>query len=143
MLMCSNFANTPNYYRLKILDFHSPWKIHNCIYFPHFSICTGADYIDGGKTPRGAPCRATNSLLLPYNIYQNGYNPMDRWSKRYPTAHQVSRNLFQITTDNVRNMRGFSTMFMTFGQFLDHDVALVPHESCKKKEYVFISLGIS
>ncbi|XP_066927072.1 uncharacterized protein [Clytia hemisphaerica] len=94
----------------------------------------GADYIDGGKTPRGAPCRATNSLLLPYNVYQTGYNPLDRWSKRYPTAHQVSRNLFQITTDNVRNMRGFSTMFMTFGQFLDHDVALVPHESCKTKD---------
>ncbi|XP_057310626.1 lactoperoxidase-like [Hydractinia symbiolongicarpus] len=68
-----------------------------------------ADYVDSNNldTPRGFP----------------GTLP------RVPTAHEVSRAVFRVQTIN-RQRSTLSTMFMAFGQFLDHDFAYTSHPPC-------------
>lgn len=75
------------------------------IFFP-----ADASYVDGFDTPRGFP--GTDPLL--------------------PPANEVSTNLFPVERSDERereNRDNLSVLFMTFGQFLDHDIALAPHPS--------------
>lgn len=94
-----------------------------------------ADYIDG-DTPRGFPCYyGTVSSFSLRNLQSNRHaSTIHRWATSNPTAHDVSRTLFKLTKKSVKNFKGLSTLFMTFGQFLDHDLALTPHEECKNKK---------
>lgn len=112
--------------------------LENAHYFHFITLpvfqCLGADYIDG-DTPRGFPCH-TNPIQFDSSFDDpNSPSTINRWSTSYPTPHQVSIAVFKITKKRVQNTRGLSTLFMTFGQFLDHDMTLTPHEECKKERY--------
>ena len=76
-----------------------------------FRIEIGPAYAKDGKqdTPRGFP--KTYPIL--------------------PAANAVSRALFSV--DNTGKSKHLTTMFMTFGQFLDHDITLTPKAECQKK----------
>lgn len=70
----------------------------------------GADYVDRVDTPRGFP----------------GTFP------EVPPANKVSQALFNVEHTNKGNGH-LTVMFMTFGQFLDHDLALSTHPECHDK----------
>ena len=71
---------------------------------------TGARYVDRRQvdTPRGFP----------------GTSPT------IPSANKVSMVAFEALETNGGNSRKLSTLFMTAGQFLDHDVGVSLHGSC-------------
>lgn len=71
---------------------------------------TGADYVDGTDTPRGFP----------------GTSPV------VPPANQVSNATFRVERTNKGNGH-LTVLFMTFGQFFDHDLALATHPECHEK----------
>ncbi|XP_066931789.1 peroxinectin A-like [Clytia hemisphaerica] len=72
-----------------------------------------ADYVDGITTPRGFP----------------------NTSPVVPTANQVSEAVFQVETTNNGNGNGLAVSFMTFGQFLDHDLTEVQMNRCQLKVF--------
>ena len=100
-------------------------------YFYH--ACLEAVYADKIDTPRGFPCKPSSLFAGADHNNNNDNRGKSYENPPIPTSHQVSRNLFKITTKNVKNQHSLSTMFMTFGQFLDHDITQTPHESCKRK----------
>lgn len=71
------------------------------------------EYASDGKfdTPRGFP--NTNPVLPPPNA--------------------VTQQLFDVENQNSGSTKKITTLFMTFGQFLDHDFTETPHQSCKQK----------
>ena len=90
------------------------------IYSLIFYFCyVGARYFDrdGLDTPFGHP-------FLQINSFQQ---------ERVPTAQEVSDFLFNIVDRDIGNNDKVSHIFMTFGQFLDHDLVYVRHdlEECK------------
>ena len=72
-----------------------------------FSFWIAPQYADGKDIPRGFP-----------------------GTPNIPSAHQVSQ-AFSKEKQNTGNYKDLSVLFMTFGQFLDHDIGLSPHASCK------------
>lgn len=84
--------------------------------FSHLLLLTisAAQYNDGVDLPRG-------------HHHATDY-------KDLPTAHQVSTAVFKTFTGQVKNDKNMSVLFMTFGQFLDHDLSVAPHESCNVTE---------
>ncbi|XP_066924530.1 lactoperoxidase-like [Clytia hemisphaerica] len=72
-----------------------------------------ADYVDGITTPRGFP----------------------NTSPVVPTANQVSQAVFQVETTNNGNGNGLAVSFMSFGQFLDHDLTEVEMNRCQLKVF--------
>ena len=79
-----------------------------------YSLFLAGVYDDGVDLPRGHP-------------HASDYEHL-------PTAHEVSRNVFTSVTDQTKNDKNMSVLFMTFGQFLDHDIAFSPHEECNVTE---------
>ena len=77
----------------------------------HFAL--DADYVDGITTPRGFP----------------------NTSPVVPTANQVSEAVFQVEATNNGNGNGLAVSFMTFGQFLDHDLTEVQMKRCQLKVF--------
>lgn len=70
-----------------------------------------ADYVDQRKldTPRGFP------RTLPV----------------VPTPHEVSAAVFRVQIENKEKAsKALSAMFMSLGQFIDHDMGSTPHPSC-------------
>ena len=49
---------------------------------------------------------------------------------RSPPANLISNVLFDVEQENKGNSQHLSSMFMTFGQFLDHDMSLTPQGHC-------------
>jgi len=47
-----------------------------------------------------------------------------------PPANAVTQQLFQVEKKNTGNDMKLTTLFMTFGQFLDHDVTETPMAKC-------------
>jgi len=82
------------------------------ILFSRISIIIAPAYADDDKhdTPRGFP--GTRVL---------------------PPVNAVSQQLFEVENENTGNSMQLTTLFMTFGQFLDHDVAETPQVPCKQK----------
>lgn len=70
----------------------------------------GAQYAGDDDTPRGFP--GTPSI---------------------PLANQVSEELFKVEEQN-KGTGDLSVMYMTMGQFLDHDMSVSPHGSCNVQE---------
>ena len=79
-----------------------------------FFIFVDAQYADGVDLPRG---------------HHRSYD-----YTHYPTPHQVSKASFHSKSQGFTNSKKLSTIFMTFGQFLDHDMSLTPHETCNVTE---------
>ena len=79
------------------------------MYFP-FNL-SAAQYEDGKDTPRGFPKAPLFKQTL-------------------PPPNSISESLFHVETTNTGNYRQLSVLFMTFGQFLDHDMVATPHASC-------------
>lgn len=75
----------------------------------HYSL--GADYVDGFDTPRGFP--GTFPIVQP--------------------ANKVSEELFLVEDQN-KGTGDLSVMFMTMGQFIDHDMGLSTHPDCRNPE---------
>lgn len=71
----------------------------------------GAQYADNFDTPRGFP----------------GTSPV------IPTANQVSEELFKVENQN-KGTGDLAVMFMTMGQFLDHDMSVSPEGECHIEE---------
>ena len=69
----------------------------------------GAKYVDGFDIPRGFP-----------------------GTPNIPTAIEVSNELFKVEHQN-KGTGDLSVLFMTFGQFLDHDITLATHPECEIK----------
>ena len=86
-------------------------------YVTIFNLFAAAFYARDGlhDTPRGYP--NTDPVLPPANL--------------------VTQTVFKTETSNPKitgvNAAKLSTMFMTFGQFLDHDVAFAPHATCRER----------
>ena len=76
-----------------------------------YIVILGADYVDKYDTPRGFP----------------GTKP------KVPPANQVAQTVFRTERKNKKG-NDLTTLFMTFGQFLDHDLTFSPHADCKTKE---------
>jgi len=92
--------------------YFEPKKFHN--FKEIFDAIIDPAYAKDGKhdTPRGFP----------------GTSPI------VPPANAVSRALFSIERGNTENAKKhLTTLFMTFGQFLDHDITLTPHAPCGKR----------
>ena len=71
-----------------------------------------ADYVDGVDTPRGFP--GTTPVVQP--------------------ANKITDELFNVEQQN-KGTGDISVMFMTFGQFLDHDLGIAVHNAeCNVKE---------
>ena len=75
---------------------------------------TAADYVDPRKvdTPRGFP----------------GTKP------EVPPPNQVSMAVFEARKHDDGRKQKLSTIFSTFGQFLDHDIAVTLHGECTARE---------
>ena len=72
----------------------------------------GADYVDGFDTPRGF--QGTKPFVQP--------------------ANKITDELFKVEHHD-KETGDMSVLFMTFGQFLDHDVGLAAHNGeCKLKK---------
>ena len=52
---------------------------------------------------------------------------------KLPTAHSISENLFQVKKKDSGNRKDLSTLFMTMGQFIDHDLIETPSQACKAR----------
>ena len=72
-----------------------------------------AKYLDGITVPRGFP--QTKPVLPPANL--------------------VSQSIFNVELQNNGNDNGLAVAFMTFGQFLDHDVTEVPILPCRLSQF--------
>ena len=72
-----------------------------------------ADYLDEITLPRGFP----------------------ETKPELPTANQVSQSIFHVELENTGNDLGLAVAFMTFGQFLDHDITEVPIVPCTLTEF--------
>ena len=75
---------------------------------------TVADYVDRRKTdtPRGFP--GTLPIVPPPNM--------------------VTQDIFEAKTQNQGNRDKLAVIFMTIGQFLDHDIAFGDHGECDVTE---------
>lgn len=73
---------------------------------------TAASYVDGITVPNGFP-----------------------GTKTLPTAAQVSQAIFNVEKTNNGNKHKLAVLFMTFGQFLDHDMTEVPIARCAQKVF--------
>ena len=82
------------------------------------SVSTGADYADKYKldVPRGYP----------------------GVGRKLPVVNHISKTLFGVTKKMRGNKHHISTLFMTFGQFLDHDITDTPSQACQVRKYVHI-----
>jgi len=66
-------------------------------------------------------------------IHQEASREPARFYRQLPPVNAVSQQLFEVENENTGNSMQLTTLFMTFGQFLDHDVAETPQVPCKQK----------
>ena len=82
------------------------------------SLFKASGYANDGKrdTPRGFP---------------NTYPVL-------PPPNQISQRLFQVERLSLNRQFAIvqkpTTLYMTFGQFLDHDISFTPHATCQEKQ---------
>ena len=82
------------------------------------SLFKASEYANDGKrdTPRGFP---------------NTYPVL-------PPPNQISQKLFQVERLTLARKGAIvqkpTTLYMTFGQFLDHDISFTPHATCPEKQ---------
>lgn len=58
----------------------------------------------------------------------------DSSERGFPTAQEVSDTVFVIDRQDFGRSNRVSHIFMTFGQFVDHDITLIEHPTAKKDE---------
>ena len=91
---------------------------HPLIFLLSLSSFKASRYANDGKhdTPRGFP---------------NTYPVL-------PPPNQISQRLFQVERLTLARKAAVlqkpTTLYMTFGQFLDHDISFTPHATCPEKQ---------
>ena len=112
---------------------------HLLMSYSLFTFAEGARYFDEGvfsngdglDTPLGHP------LLDKETVSDFGIN--------FPSAQDVSDKIFNINNTDSGNNGKVPHLFMTFGQFMDHDFAYVTHPSSSssgcESRYLPISIG--
>ena len=98
----------------------------------------GAKYFDQGIFPNG------NGLDTPLGHPLVDNNTVSEFGFNFPSAQDISDTVFNISDTDNGNSNRVPHLFMTFGQFMDHDFAYVIHPSpssigCRSRYLITLS----
>ena len=115
---CFHFISSSAYLRRKSS------QIKRSLFYYFLNFTGGARYFDEGVFPNGDGLDTPlgHPLLDNDVISEFGFN-------KFPSAQDISDTVFNISNRDDGNKGRVPHLFMTFGQFMDHDFAYVIHPS--------------